>query len=101
MNLDVLQKKLTDAARLQPADDRVPYAFEKRVMAQLAARMAMDRWAAWGNNLWRAAVSCVALAIVCGGFCLLAPRTSDNSNDLSQDLENTLLASSDQADTTP
>jgi hypothetical protein len=29
------------------------------------------------------------------------PATADNSNDLSQDFENTLLASVDQADNTP
>ena len=101
MKLDELQKKLMAAARSQPADDRVPYAFEKRVMAHIAARAVLDRWTIWGNSLWRAAVSCVALAVVCGGFCLYTPQTTDNSNDLSQDLDNTLLASVDQPDTTP
>ena len=36
MNLDNLHNKLITAARATPADDRVPYAFEKRVMARLA-----------------------------------------------------------------
>jgi hypothetical protein len=105
MNLTELQKKLTTAARMQAPDDRVPYAFEKRIMAQIAARVAtrvvLDRWNAWGNSLWSAAASCVAVAIVCAGISLLAPQTSDNNNDLSQDFANTLLASADQADTTP
>jgi hypothetical protein len=51
--------------------------------------------------LWRAAVSCVALAVLCGTVSLFTPSASDNSNDLSQDFENTLLASVDQADTAP
>jgi hypothetical protein len=52
--------------------------------------------------LWHAAVSCVALAAVCGAISFFTPiATPDNSNDLSQDFENTLLASVDQADTTP
>ena len=38
MNIAELQKKLLAAARANPPGDRVPYAFEKRVMALLAAR---------------------------------------------------------------
>jgi hypothetical protein len=33
--------------------------------------------------------------------CFFTPAATDNSNDLSQDFENTLLASVDQPDTTP
>jgi anti-sigma-K factor RskA len=101
MKLDDLQHKLTAAARLQPPDDRVPYAFEKRMMALIAARGAADRWAFWTQGLWRAAASCVAVAVVCGAASLLLPSVADNSNDLSQDFENTLLASVDQGDATP
>jgi anti-sigma-K factor RskA len=101
MNLNELQERLTAAARRQTPNERVPYAFEKRVMAHIAARAVTDRWVVWGNSLWRAAVSCVAVAIVCGGISLWAPQPTDNGNDLSQDLDNTLLASADQADTTP
>jgi hypothetical protein len=101
MNLNELEKKLTAAARLQAPDDRVPYAFEKRIMAHIASRPQPDRWMVWGNSLWRAAASCVAVAVVCGGLSLLAPVAPDNGTDLSQDFENTLLASADQADTAP
>jgi anti-sigma-K factor RskA len=101
MNLIELQKKLTAAARLQAPDDRVPYAFEKRVMALLAARGVADKWVFWSRGLWRAAASCVAVAVVCGAVSLLTPAASDNGNDLSQDFENTLLASVDQGDAAP
>jgi hypothetical protein len=99
MNLAELQKKLTAAARLQPPDERVPYAFEKRVTALLASRGLADRWAVWSRGLWRAAISCVAVAVLLGALSWFMPESSDSGNDLSQDFENTLLASADQPDT--
>lgn len=99
MNLAELQKKLTAAARLQTPDERVPYAFEKRILALVAARRVADRWAAWSGGLWRAALTCVALAAVCGAVAWFVPSAADNGNDLSQDFENTLLASADLPDT--
>ena len=101
MNLAELQQKLTNAARLQAPDDRVPYAFEKRIMALVAERAAVSGRLLWTRAMWRAAVSCVALAAVCGAVSFFIPATADNANDLSQDFENTLLASVDQADNTP
>lgn len=101
MNLGVLQNKLTAAARLSKPDDRVPYAFEKRIMALIAERTATAQRNLWVRGLWQAAVSCVAVAVVCGTISVFAPSTSDNGNDLSQDFENTLLASVDQGDSTP
>ena len=101
MNLAELQKKLIAAARLNPPDDRVPYAFEKRITALIAARAGADRWVFWTRGLWRAAASCVAVAVVCGAVSLFMPATADNGNDLSQEFENTLLASVDQADVSP
>jgi hypothetical protein len=99
MNLGELQNKLIAAARAQAPDDRVPYAYEKRITALLAARAVPDLWSAWSRGLWRAAVSCVIVAVVCGAISLLVPDSADSNQDLSQDFENTLLASVDQADT--
>jgi len=101
MNLAQLEQRLTAAARLQTPDDKVPYAFEKRIMALLAERAAASGQVLWARGFWRAAVSCVALAAVCGAVSFFTPAATDNSKDLSQDLENTLLASVDQPDTTP
>jgi hypothetical protein len=100
MNLAELEKKLIAAARLNPPHDGVPYAFEKRISALIVARAA-DHLGFWTRGLWRAAVSCVAVAVVCGAFSLFMPEVADNGNDLSQDFENTLLASVDQGDVTP
>ncbi len=99
MKLDELQKKLTAAARLQKPDDRVPYAFEKRIMALIAERTAVSRRMLWVQGLWRAAVSCVVIALVCGTVSIFTPETRDGIGDLSQYFENTLLASVDQEDT--
>ena len=101
MNLAELQRKLTTAARLQKPDDRVPYAFEKRIMALIASRAVVDKWVFWTRGLWRAAASCVAVAVVCGAVSLFTPAAADSGNDLSQDFENTLLASVDQGDSAP
>ncbi|MDR3377378.1 MAG: hypothetical protein P4M10_01725 [Verrucomicrobiae bacterium] len=101
MNIAILQQKLIAAARLQQPDDQVPYTFEKRIMALVVDRAAVSTRLLWARGFWRAAVSCVALAAVCGAVSLFMPTKVDNSNDLSQDFENTLLASVDQPDTSP
>ena len=98
MNLVELEKKLIAAARLQAPDERVPYAFEKRITVLIAARGVPDKWVFWARGLWRAAASCVAVAVVLGAVSLFTPATPDSSKDLSQDFENTLLASADLPD---
>ena len=96
MNLAELERKLIAAARANPPGDRVPYAFEKRIMARLAARPAVDHWALWGRALWRAAAPCVAVMLLLGAWSFFAPQTSTSATDLSQQLEQTLLAAVDQ-----
>ena len=93
-----LQRKLIAAARANPPGDQVPYAFEKRIMALLAAGAAADRLAGWVRGLWRAAVSCMVLALLLGAWAFFNPAVSTGSDDLSQNFENTLLASVDQSD---
>ena len=95
-----LQKKLYAAARAQAPDETVPYAFEQRISALIRARSLVDNWAMWTRGLWRAAVACVALAIIMATVSYFAPDTrSTTSEDLSQEFENTMLASVDQPDT--
>ena len=101
MNLAELQRKLIATARANVPGDRVPYAFEKRVMALLASRVAPENLDLWVRGLWRAAVSCVAVALLCGAWAFLTPTITTSSTDLSQDFENTLLASVNQGDQTP
>ena len=69
--------KLIVAARTIPPDTRVPYAFEKRVMARLAGESLLDPWALWGQGLARAAVLCVSITIMlAAGSYFLPPRTA-------------------------
>src|SRR3984957_14373983 len=98
MNIAELQKKLIAAAHAEALDDRVPYAFEKRVTALLASRVAPQNLDLWVRGLWRAAISCVAVALLCGVWTFFTPATSAGTDDLSQNFENTLLASVDQSD---
>jgi hypothetical protein len=96
MNLVELERKLIAAARANPPSDRMPYAFEKRIMARLAARPVADGWALWARALWRAAAPCAAIMLLLGTWSWLAPEDGAPANDLSQDLEQTLLAAVDQ-----
>jgi hypothetical protein len=98
MNIAELHKKLLAAARANPPGDRVPYAFEKRITALLAARAATDPLALWVRGLWRAAVSCAAIALLLGAWAYFNPKASSNATDLSQNFENTLLAFVDQSE---
>jgi hypothetical protein len=95
MNLADLERKLMAAARANPPGDRVPHAFEKHIIARLAAQPLADGWELWGRALLRAAAPCVALMLLLGAWSLFAP-SSTPANDLSQDLEQTLLAAVDQ-----
>ena len=63
MKLDQIIEKLLSTARKNQPSDRVPYAFEKRIMAQIAdLPAAEDVWAAWSRLLWRAVAPCTAVA---------------------------------------
>ncbi|MGC3960466.1 MAG: hypothetical protein QM813_21815 [Verrucomicrobiota bacterium] len=104
MNLDHLQKKLLAAAKAHPPTDRVPLAFEKRVLAHLNAKPALDLASLWSRALWRATVPCLALTLVLVGLALYpagnssatATVTTAATDDLTTVFEQTLLASSDQ-----
>ena len=54
----------------------------------------------WGgtSGLWRAAASCVTIALLLGAWAFFNPAASTKADDLSQNFENTLLASVDQSD---
>ena len=64
MNTEELKKKLLAAARANPPGDHVPLAFEKRILANLAAKPVADLAALWARALWRAAVPCVAVTVL-------------------------------------
>ena len=90
MNLAELQKKLLASARANPPSADVPYAFEKRIMAQLPAKPAFDRLATWNRTLWQAAAPCVALMLLLGAWTRFAQHTDTSRETLAADLESSL-----------
>ncbi len=92
MDLNNLQKKLLAAARADSPSDRVPYAFEKRVMARLGRSPVRDLGALWAQALWRATAPCAAIMLLLGAWAVFAPDPQVGSTDFSEDFENTVLA---------
>ena len=100
MDLAELQKKLIAAARKNSPGDQVPYAFEKRIMACLAAAPRPDEWALWTRALWCGAGACTAIALLISVWSFGLPSDSEPAANFSQDLEQTILASADDGDST-
>ena len=97
MNIVDLEKKLIAAARANPPGAQVPYAFEKRITALLAGRGTNDNVVLWVRGLWRAAVSCMAIALMLAMWAFFNPSANASAVDLSQNFENTMLAAVDQS----
>jgi hypothetical protein len=76
MNTTELQKKLITAAKKDAPSDRVPYAFEKRIMAALKSAPVADAWSLWGRALWRAAAPCVAVMLVISAWVAYNSRAN-------------------------
>ena len=96
MNLDELRQKLLKTARSAPSSEAVPYAFEKRIAARIRSISAFDTVAQWAGGLWRAAVPCILLAVLLGAWSTWKPSSITPSTDLSQEIDNTLLAGIEQ-----
>ena len=96
MNLDNLQRKLIAAARTQMPSDRVPLAFEKRIMARLEGACT-DLLGAWSKALWRAAFGCVAIMLVSGVLSLWT-NSENGDPDFSQEFETAVFASAEPVD---
>ncbi len=96
MKVDNLHQKLISAARAEQPSDRVPYAFEKRVMARLASGSAIDILGAWSAALWRAAVSCVVVSIVASAFVLWS--SGSREPDFSNEFDAAVFASAGSSD---
>lgn len=96
MNPTELHQKIVAMAKANPPSDRVPHAFERRIMARLTAPLPVDDLVLWGRVLWRAAAPCVGLMLALALALLALPRDSDTGENLSQDLENTVLSSVNQ-----
>lgn len=83
-------RKFFALARALPPSDHVPYAFEKRVMAQLHSRPAPDAWAAWARLLWCAAAPCVAIMLAMSLYAMIAAHSTGSTETLASDFERTV-----------
>ena len=77
-------------ARELPRDERVPFAFEKRVMAHLSAGPAVDSLALWTNALWRAVGPC--LAIMAFVAAISFSQSNQAADDMDAALERAVMA---------
>jgi hypothetical protein len=95
MNINLLHEKLIRAARSNPPSDRVPYAFEKRILARIRSEKVFDSVTLWARALWRAAIPCVALMLLLSIWATVTPQqsTSASTDDLGAELQTTLMAS--------
>ncbi|MFM2082742.1 MAG: hypothetical protein RL380_1433 [Verrucomicrobiota bacterium] len=106
MKTEQLQHKLLAAARAHAPSDRVPYAFEKRIMAHLAALPVPDAFTLWAAALLRSAGVVAALVLVLGVIsffsasepAVVATVIPNGNEELSVQLESTLLAAVDSTD---
>ncbi len=94
--MDRLLSKLLAAARTRPPSDRVPYAFEQRILARLKEQSRLDEWAVWARALWRGAALCLMITLLLSAWSLLTSTGTAPTTDLSQELDNTVLAAVDQ-----
>ena len=102
MKLDDLQRKLIAAARKNPPDDGVPYAFEKRVMARLHSSPSSafapgmyPSMRAW----WVAAAASASIALLAGVWSV-SPLGQSQHLAAADALDETVLAAAlDDGDT--
>ena len=92
MNVNELHAKLIAAARKHPPSEQIPYAFEKRILSHLSDRPAPNIWALWCRPLWQAALSCVAITVVCGLWAYGSQPKPDTADTFSQDFAAAVFA---------
>jgi hypothetical protein len=79
--IDKILDEMLAKTREIPADDRVPYAFEKRIMAHIkeAPAAAANLWELWGLSLWRAVVPCLAVMVLVAMWMKAPGETTEPS----------------------
>ena len=83
--------RLIRAARQLPEEEQVPYAFEKRIMANLSQIKPVDNVALWALGLWKAAVPCVAVMLLITTWATISTSADSNVEDsLATELELTM-----------
>lgn len=98
MKPELIRQKLISAARHDVPSDRVPFAFERRIMNRLAGREIPDAWAAWGASLWRAVAPCCAVMLLVG---IGAAAWDSGSDDIHDQIDAVLVADLDNGSDAP
>jgi len=96
MNIPELHAKLIAAARKHPPGEHIPFAFEKRILSHLSAVPAPNLWALWCRPLWHAAISCVAITVLCGLWAFHSRPSTNEAGNFSQDFEAAVFAPMNQ-----
>ena len=91
-NFNILERRLIAAARKDPPPSQVPLAFEKRIMARIGSSLPFSPWVLWCAPLWRAAISCVAITLLCGLWCLVCAPKTERSESFSQAFEGAVFS---------
>jgi hypothetical protein len=76
-------------ARGLRADQRTPYAFEKRIMARLGDAQCVDATAVWSRGLWRAVGPCLGVMVASALFSM---SYAGQSREMEIDLEAAVVA---------
>ena len=96
MNNRNLHSNLIKAAQKLPEDTRVPYSFEKRIMARLKSEPVPDSLALWARGLWQASVPCLALMVAISTWSVIDRQDNPVVDPLATDLELTMLQPFDE-----
>ncbi len=97
MKWTALEARLIKAARTSLVEDRVPYAFEKRIMARITALAPVDTLGLWARALWRAAIPCIATALLLGLWSFWPADRSASRADFPVEFESAVLLAADQS----
>lgn len=81
--IDAILDEMLAKTREIPADNRVPYAFEKRIMAHIkeTSKPVANLWELWGHSLWRAVIPCLAVMIFVAVW-IKAPGETTGTSEL-------------------
>ncbi len=88
MKLDKIIEKLLFSAKNDTPSDHVPYAFEKRIMANITEQpQKTDSWLDLGRLLWRAVVPYTAVAVFAAATWLTISPAQNSHVVPSSDME--------------
>ena len=92
MNENEKLKQFVRIARSIPSEERVPLAFEKRIMSRLAQLRPIDAIEVWGRIFWRVAACGLGVALLAAAWTAFHREPTPRTQDLANDLDKTILA---------